>query len=318
MVWFCVTTDQGSNEMCARKHCLVATSTLDQCLYLDANCLEHQSHLGVHAALVFIDLALREHGRSWKYYSSLAIFSNCARDLASSIFNKWTEFFGSDSALQTVNALIPKSSAGRWGAIDQIEGRFLRAPQHQWAQCMNHVILEKLQLDSSEIDGLQGILPDEVHRIFASKAPKKKGKAKGKAKAAARADESGCGKVDLLAIEEMAEHAARIGRWRRHLLLTMNDRLFGCLVEVMHVSRAPLIHLSNFLKQDISDIELNRHGNKLQQLVCFKAGAIMAEFDALLGNMSALSVRLALLTSFVRLALHCPLTTEPYLCSACR
>lgn len=296
MVWYCVTTDQGSNEANARKLIQVATESLEQVIFLDCNCLEHQAHLGVHAALVYLDEALKEHQRSFRYYSSLAIFSSVVRDLSRDMFQKWEEFFGSESAMDVVRTLVPKSSAGRWGCLHEIEERFLKAPQAMWAQCLNYVILEKLQLDSAEINSLQHILPNDVHRIFSSKAPKKKSAAKKPATATAGATTGNTkqqqardtmeltsdGKVDLLSVETMAEHAKRIGRWRRHLLLTINDKLFGALVDITHMSRCPIIHLSHFLKQNMSMEEVANKGNKLHQLVCFKAAELREEFEELL------------------------------------
>ena len=286
VVWYCATTDQGSSEAAARKRIQHEVASLPQVIFLDTNCLEHQVHLSVRAALSYIDDALKEHQRGWRYYSSVAIFSSCARDLAGALFEKWWQVHGAESALKTVRTLIPKSNAGRWGCMHDIEERFLRAPQPSWAICLNHVILEKLDLDSAELACLKDVLPNDVHRMFASKAPKSKKKSDSKIKigAAKGGQTDQTGHVDILAIEQMAEHAARIGKWRRHLLLTINDKLFGRLVEAMHVTRSPLIHCSNFLKQDLSDEDLLEKGNKLHQLICYKAEELRMEFDDILSN----------------------------------
>ena len=283
IVWYCVTTDQGSNEFHARKQLRAMTSSLKQVLFLDCNCLEHQGHLAVHAGLLFIDEALKEHQRTWKYYSSLAIFSSCVRDLASSVFQKWEQFYGSSSAMKHVRTLIPKSNAGRWGCVHEIEGRILQVPFHMWTHCLNHVILEKLQLSPEDFEVLKNVLPNDVARMFGSKLPKT-GPTKSKAKPKTKKPciDVGDGKVDTLAVEQMAEHAARIGRWRRHLLLTINDRLFGLLIEISHKARNPLIHFSSWLKQDITTEELNKIGGKLHQLICFKGAMFTREFEDLL------------------------------------
>lgn len=281
VVWYCVTTDQGSNEFHARKQIRAATSSLKQVLFLDCNCLGHQGHLAVHAGLLFLDEALKEHQRTWKYYSSLAIFSSCVRDLASSVFQKWEQFYGSSSAMKHVRTLIPKSNAGRWGCVHEIEGRILQVPFHMWTHCLNHVILEKLQLSAEDLEVLKDVLPNDVARMFGSKKPKT-GPTKPKAKTKKPGIDVGDGKVDTLAVEQMAEHAARIGRWRRHLLLTINDRLFGHLIEISHKARNPLIHFSSWLKQDIATEELNKIGGKLHQLICFKGAMFTQEFEDLL------------------------------------
>ncbi len=94
VVWYCVTTDQGSNEFHARKQLRATTSSLKQVLFLDCNCLEHQGHLAVHAGLLFIDEALKEHQRTWKYYSSLAIFSSVYGILLVRSFKNGNSFTG--------------------------------------------------------------------------------------------------------------------------------------------------------------------------------------------------------------------------------
>lgn len=89
------------------------------------------------------------------------------------------------------------------------------------------------------------------------------------------------GSVDALAIEQLAEYAARMNKWRRHVILTVNDKLFGKLVNIMGLTRSPLIHLSSFLKKSRSEHELDLHGSSLHSLVCFKAIEIKQEFDSL-------------------------------------
>jgi len=64
----------------------------------------------------------------------------------------------------------------------------------------------------------------------------------------------GLGSVNTLAVEEMAEMSAKIGKWHRHCLFTVNDRLFGVLVSAMSFARSPLRHLSASLISASLDI----------------------------------------------------------------
>ena len=293
-MWYCCTTDRGSNETQARKHILRLTSDLDNVVFLDSDCFEHQVHLAVLGGLVLTDEALRSHGRSFKYYSTIAIFSACARELSNEIFATWINLYNAEDALKFAKTLVPKSNAGRWGCVDSIEQRLLGPPFDRWATVLNHVILRKLNLNAAELQSFSGLLPNDLLLLFMPKDTKttaRAGTAKAKAKSGAAkakassnagssggAQAAGAEKVDTLAIEQLAEYTRRIGKWRRQLLLTVNDALFSRLVRVVNTARKPLQHTSHYLKQD--------GGCKLLDLVCWKAESIRAEFDKLLSGSS--------------------------------
>ena len=148
---------------------------------------------------------------------------------------------------------------------------------------LNRVLLKKLNPTADELKCFEGLLPNDLLTLFArqsQKPEKPKQKAKPRARKAA-VDSStvkggagtGAEKVDVLAIEQLAEYTARIGKWRRHLLLTVNDPLFSRVVSIIHCTRAPLMHASHFLKKD--------EGRTLYHLVCHKCDSIGKEFDDL-------------------------------------
>ena len=184
------------------------------------------------------------------------------------------------------------------GCVDAIEKRVVGPPEGQWSGVLNRVIVAKLDLSESDFTAMDGLLPKDILHAFASKLPKsrstkhaaKGGKSSADAaapKAKANPSLSAAEKVDVLAVEQLSEYAARIGKWRRHLLFTINDRLFLWLVRVMNLTRAPLIHLSHFLKQRVEEGEPG--AGKLRQLVCHKAESIKGEFDELFRRTVALS-----------------------------
>lgn len=247
---------------------------IPNCVYVDSDCMEHQLHLSVLGGLSLTDSALKQQGKAFKYYSSLAIFSACARELAGDVFKAWTDLFGPSQALSFAKTLIPRSSAGRWGCVDAIEARLLKAPWGQWLAVLNKVILQKLQLSEHEA------------RAKAAKASKAKNET----------GSTGAEKVDVLALEHLQEYTARIGRWRRQLLQTINDPLFIRLVKAVNMSRSPIIHLSAFLKKR-EQTEESR--GKLCELVCHKAASIQREFDNLLRHSDRLSSPFLLLQSLL-------------------
>ena len=93
VVWYCCTTDRGSNEAQARKHILHMTADIPNVVFVDGDCFEHQVHLAVLGGLILTDEALKRHGRLFKYYASIAIFSACVRELANDVFLTWTKLF---------------------------------------------------------------------------------------------------------------------------------------------------------------------------------------------------------------------------------
>lgn len=291
-VWFCATTDRGSNETQARKHILAMTADIPQVIFLESDCLEHSLHLAVLGGLLFIDGLLQQLGRPWRYYSSLAVFANCCRDSAREIFTAWESMYGCHSAMEHAQALMPKCVSSRWGSVDSVEERVLQTGMSTWAPCVSKVFLEKIldtPVDDGFFDQVAKMLPNDLRAAFSSKA----GRAKSKKEAKKRTDSAGFGStttpvggVDLLALEELAEYSARVNRWQRHVLLTVNDRLFGCLIAVMHRSRSPIMHLSNFLKKTSTSKQTNREaGGSLFQLVSFKAAEVQSEFDSMLRNL---------------------------------
>lgn len=159
-----------------QKLILHLTAEIPNFLYLDGDCFEHQSHLSVLSGLGLTDDALKRHGRPFKYYSTIAIFSACARELSSEVFRVWNELYGAVDANKFAKTLVPKSSSGRWGCVDGIERRLLNPPFHQWVSCMTRVILKKLNLSESELNSFKGLLPNDVLNLFLMSSTVKKPK----------------------------------------------------------------------------------------------------------------------------------------------
>ena len=301
-----MTTDRGSNEIQARKHILNLTSNIDRLIYLETDCFEHGLHLAVLGGLMFVDELLQRYQRPWKYYSSLAVLANCARDSAKDLFKSWESLYGCESAMQHVQTLLPKCISSRWGSVNCLEERLLKGGMSKFAHSLSKTFLQKVlaasddsELDENFLGQISSMLPEDLQTAFASKAKKARSKkeaaercGKKAAQSKSKKSKSGTsatatlGGVDLLAMEELNEYTARVNRWQRHLLLTVNDRLFAGLVAIMNKSRQPIIHLSSFVKKTstltLSANSSNAAGGSLFQLVTFKALEVETEFDELL------------------------------------
>ena len=260
-VWFMATTDGGTNELLAKKLVQVLTRSIPGFFFLPATCLEHSAHLGVLGGLKLVDRLLQSHGRKWRYFSAIAMMANTFRDLAQSLFSAWRVLFGDDSAVKDVKALFPRCIAERWGSIDHTETRMLKAGVPCLARAMTHVLDISPDLVVVNDDAAEGEEPE--------KRPLPKSKSK------ARVDVKSTEVVDIIGAEDTKSYQKKLGRWRSQTMSTLKDALFDRVLHVMHQTKQPWIHLSNFLKQKLAT---GSEGH-LFHLVCGKAGEIYSAFD---------------------------------------
>eukprot|EP00959_Pyramimonas_sp_CCMP1952_P166244 3474586-Pyramimonas_sp.AAC.1 len=87
------------------------------------NCWEHVVHLIIGQALKLADQFLKEWGRSWRYYSTVAICANVWREAARPIYLWWITACGPMDAKARASTLCPKACSARWGAVESVEER---------------------------------------------------------------------------------------------------------------------------------------------------------------------------------------------------
>lgn len=191
-----------------------------------------------HLVLKSADKCLKQV-RDWKYYGSLATCCNVLRDVGQQLFATWAELHGFDSAKESCKSLWPKACSGRWSGCEKPEARFLECGQAR-------------------------LLPVVTKVLDKSRAKKQK------KQSAANSS------VDELAIEENKAYSEKMTRWKVRTLQCLEDQLWWKAVRVMHTTRAPLTHLSNFLHQKQGQW---RH---VAQLTTGKAMAIFEEFSDVL------------------------------------
>ena len=80
--------------------------------------------------------------------------------------------------------------------------------------------------------------------------------------------------VNTLALEQMMAYAENLSKYRKYIINHLGDPSVPRVIEAMHVSREPIIHLSNLLKEKYSDVDIDKHGNHLCVLVNSKAEEI--------------------------------------------
>ena len=75
--------------------------------------------------------------------------------------------------------------------------------------------------------------------------------------------------------EQQDEHRRKLGRWRQHVLTTVQQPVIWLVVDISARSRAPLYHHHNFMRARYNPSE----GGHVAQLVCGKSQEISAEFS---------------------------------------
>lgn len=293
-VYLC-TTDRGANEVLARKIVLSETEHLEGCLFLDCDCLEHAPHLIVSSSLLFADELLEKYKRSWKYWSSLAIFANTTREIAGPFYHSYCSNFGALEG-RKVKAIFPKPMSQRWNRIHELETRLMRAGFYQIAVCLAEVLAHKY-IDAGEIDALAGLAGKErsasedndqtsgwhvLEKVRSAVTILKGRKASTKddvEKIEARAKTT----PNALEIEQTKAYTICMSKWRGQALRTAADQLWGKMVCAMNFTRQPLMHMSFFLKKASSATQSNKDDfGALAQLVFGKAAEFHKEFDELL------------------------------------
>ena len=85
----------------------------DDFIYVDANCFQHQGHLGVKSGCAFVDRRLAKHGVGWRYFPSIAKLSNIWRANMRPIFRVWRVVFGDTHALRNGKKAVSRCLSGR-------------------------------------------------------------------------------------------------------------------------------------------------------------------------------------------------------------
>jgi hypothetical protein len=107
--------------------------------------------------------------------------------------------------------------------------------------------------------------------------------------------------LDECALDDTGAYKEKMSRWYKDALNGMQDRLMEPTMNVAHITRSPLTHLSAFLKKRRADEnpedaelqELKSADSHMAMLIDGKAQAIVAEFDAMLNSDSELMTVMA-------------------------
>ncbi|CAK0833973.1 unnamed protein product [Prorocentrum cordatum] len=248
---------KGSDQVRARRIIAILTAPMPNVIFMGHNCWEHVVHLIIGQALKLADQFLKEWGRSWRYYSTVAICANVWREAARPIYLWWITACGPMDAKARASTLCPKACSARWGAVEAVEER---------------------------LSAVAGALHTAFAAVLAGRAAAEAAPvedAPGEAAAAAVAFEPvlAAGVDARRAVGDLSTDSAKawsamLGRWRRQAVTSTADPLFWGMVKCSLWSRSVTTHASCFLKAT--------GRQHIAELACGKAGSLFSECDALL------------------------------------
>ena len=253
--------------------------------------------------------------RQWRYYSSLAVFTNTVRGLGKKIYRQWCAEHGPSSAKENVLKLFPRCDSGRWNSTDETEKRILACSQEMLEPVLKRVVGTAILDDrcgpagatvwAVEVEdasaaslagenGPVGMEPDQDQR------PQKKSKKSAASsasgvlqkveknaskKAVAKAPNPDTWQtVDGLSMEESKAFSQKVGKYRRSTLCCIEDPLWWLVIQIMKVCKQPTVHMSAFLKTRFDDRSLAQHGNALARLVHGRAQGFLTEYEQALDS----------------------------------
>ena len=282
-VWFATTTDRGSNEVAARNIVQAYISMhlgTAPVFYSNSDCNEHLAHLITLGSMKLVDEELQGI-RDWKYFSSLAVFSNTVRGLAKNLYNEWCAQHGHLSGRKSVYKLFPRCESGRWNSTDVTEKRIRNCSKEMFEPVLQKILGQAISEDKC---GPENVWSSNDKTATAPAAASSasgpaKSAAKGKAKAQAKKKAMDLNGPSELSMQESQEYSKKIGKYRRSTLMVVNDWLWWRLIDIMNITKQATVHLSAFLKKTIPKDQLAIEGNALAQLVNGKASELMLEYE---------------------------------------
>ena len=127
---FMLTSDQGPDEIKAKKIILAEICDVDEVQVWLINCLIHNPHLIVKSGLAICDDILTSTTLRCKYFGSLAKIVNVWRDAGRDVSETWAREFGPVVAKKVAGTLPPRCLSGRWGSVFATEVRIIEAMQN--------------------------------------------------------------------------------------------------------------------------------------------------------------------------------------------
>lgn len=277
-----VCTDRGSNEVNGRRLVSAEISQFPNIYFFEQDCLEHAPHLVVMSSLLLMDHLL-DGKVQWRYWSSLAMLSHTCRSQAKELYECYCKRFGAKRGKDTVQTLLPRPVSQRWGRIHELERRIIMAGLSELAICLADILTSKW-IDVGELRNFsdQSLDNGNWEAVRCIREALQRTQKSNSQELKKIDDHSKLNTPNELSVEQTKAYSLKMGKWRAQTLNAVSDESWGHIVRVMRECRAPLIHISHFLKKKYTQKDIIEHGGPLAMLVYGRAESFQDEFDAIL------------------------------------
>ena len=151
--------------------------------------------------------------------------------------------------------MIPKAFSGRWGSVDGVEARLLKATPQLVVPVLNEVLALAKETDADR-----------------------------RKDAAAAARDGGAQDLDEERVDAQEAHRRRLGRWYRETIEAIGDPLLWILIDIMSRTTQCWTHLLHWSQQVRTTQTTNEEGTHLVALTLYKAEEMEEAIDDLLDN----------------------------------
>lgn len=250
---FCYTSDGGPDEEKFKKLLLVITKEYLHLLVWPGSCFMHSCQLWVRSGLEIVDKWCKKNlpdSVRIRYFATLSKVAQVWRDKASEVYKQFSEQCGPVAAVQHARGMCPKAIAGRWQSSHAVELRMFNIGPRWFVPVMNAVLEPKIAANSR---------PAEVLPV-----------------AAGPGDE-----LDPNT-ESAHEHRARMGRWRKDVSKTINQKVFWIILTIHNHVNEVNERFMNFLGSKLSESEVIDEGNHFFRLCSGKSAFYIDLFAGML------------------------------------
>ena len=257
---FMAAYDCGPDVSARRKLIHNEIAPLSNALFIDVDCLMHQTQLAVRSGLLRAGVWIKRLGDSWKYFAMLANVTNVWRGHCKHVILSWLKLFGPIAAMNHGKKQIVKCIAGRWGSVHHVQRRHLAAGEHQIAPVLTDALQRRTHEHPRALTDTEDRDDDAVID-------------------GVRIHTGGPTSEDaVVKVDQLQTYSIKMGRWSREATAGVRSCLLWVIMEVMHIAQGPLHHMLTFMEKHIPEDDVATHGDRFAQLVCGRGEAIWREY----------------------------------------
>ena len=259
---------------------------------LDVDCWKHAAHLIVKSGLNSCDEFLKDQGRPWRYFATMAKTANLWRANVKAVFTAFTKDaeYGAQGAMAHAKRVPGRVIAGRWGSIEEFE-QLLVNIGNGLSRVFTTAFRKKNAVGG---EGGGGDQDNPGGHGDGGAGSSRKRRRRGSQQQQERQERQGgdgdagatAADPDEVRLQEIQAYRERLGRWAREVSEALNDELFWQVLMIENKVRSPIAHHFRYHNKLLQPSEVLQGGTVATRLICYKIEEIAAEFDTLLTDAS--------------------------------